>query len=113
MTQILLDPTFIAVRSWIGASLILIGAGLTLVAAIGVALRADPYERMHAASKPQFLGLILLCAGIVAERATWLWVCVAAAVLLVQFVTAPVGSHLVARAFDRFHRLDESEEDPA
>ncbi|WP_051259280.1 cation:proton antiporter [Schaalia suimastitidis] len=95
------------VRTWIGALLILLGAVLTLIAAIGVAIRKDPYERMHVASKPQYLGLIVLCTGIVVETASLWWLITGVVVLILQAVTVPVGSHLVARAFDRTHRLDE------
>ena len=99
------------VRTLAGAIAILFAAILTLIAAIGVGLRSDPYERMHAASKPQFLGLILLCVGIILETASWKWLAVGMIVILLQAITVPVGSHLVARAFDRIHRLDESDND--
>lgn len=95
------------IRTLIGAILILLGAVLTFVAAVGVALRRDPYERMHASSKPQLLGLLLLCTGIVVETGSLKWLAMGTAIVLLQAVTVPVGSHLVARAFDRTHRLDE------
>ena len=104
---------WVQVRTWVGALLILLGAVLTLIAAIGVAIRKDPYERMHVASKPQYLGLIVLCTGIVVETASLWWLITGVVVLILQAVTVPVGSHLVARAFDRTHRLDEPADEEA
>ncbi|MDO3400502.1 monovalent cation/H(+) antiporter subunit G [Mycolicibacterium neoaurum] len=47
----------------ITAVLILSGSGLALTAAIGVVRFPDTLTRMHAASKPQVLGLLLVLAG--------------------------------------------------
>lgn len=91
-------------RLWCGALCLLCGAALTLVAAVGVTTRRDPYERMHAASKPQFLGLTFLCGGVALERWTLAWAATLLIVLLIQFVTAPLGSYLLGSAFDRLHR---------
>ena len=43
--------------------LILAGSALALTAAIGVVRFPDTLSRMHAASKPQTLGLLLVLAG--------------------------------------------------
>jgi multicomponent Na+:H+ antiporter subunit G len=45
------------------AVLILGGSGLALTAAIGVVRFPDTLTRMHAASKPQTLGLLLVLVG--------------------------------------------------
>jgi multicomponent Na+:H+ antiporter subunit G len=81
-----------------GAVLLLVGVFFTLVAAIGLVRFRDVYARMHAASKPQFLGLMFVLAGIGLESWQWRWVVLAATVLILQFITAPVASHLVGRA---------------
>ena len=44
----------------IGALLVLAGSVLALTAAIGVVRFPDSLSRMHAASKPQVLGLLLV-----------------------------------------------------
>lgn len=47
----------------ITAILVLSGSALALTAAIGVVRFPDTLSRMHAASKPQVLGLLLVLAG--------------------------------------------------
>ncbi|MGV0793984.1 monovalent cation/H(+) antiporter subunit G [Mycolicibacterium sp. XJ1819] len=43
--------------------LVLTGSALALTAAIGIARFPDTLSRMHAASKPQVLGLLMVLAG--------------------------------------------------
>ena len=47
----------------VASMLILSGAALALTAAIGVLRFPDTLARMHAATKPQVLGLLLVLAG--------------------------------------------------
>lgn len=47
----------------VAAVLVLGGSTLALTAAIGVARFPDTLSRMHAATKPQVLGLLLVLAG--------------------------------------------------
>ncbi|MGE2832955.1 monovalent cation/H(+) antiporter subunit G [Mycobacterium sp. SMC-4] len=49
----------------IASVLILLGSALALTAAIGVVRFPDTLSRMHAATKPQTLGLLLVLAGAV------------------------------------------------
>ncbi len=86
------------VADWLGAVLLFAGVFFTLVGAIGQIRFQDIYSRMHAASKPQFLGLMFVLAGIGLESWQWRWIVLIIVVLVLQFLTAPVASHLVARA---------------
>ena len=47
----------------LAAVLVLLGSALALTAAIGVVRFPDTLTRMHAATKPQVLGLLLVLAG--------------------------------------------------
>ncbi|BDX34569.1 Na+/H+ antiporter subunit G [Mycobacterium antarcticum] len=47
----------------LAAVLVLAGSALALTAALGVLRFPDSLSRMHAASKPQVLGLLLVLAG--------------------------------------------------
>jgi multicomponent Na+:H+ antiporter subunit G len=81
----------------LSAVLLLSGAALALAAAIGVLRFVDVLSRMHAATKPQVLG-ILLCLGGAALRLrdsvdVWMLVLTGA----FQLLTAPVSAHLIAR----------------
>jgi multicomponent Na+:H+ antiporter subunit G len=78
--------------------LVLIGAALSAVAALGVLRFPDVYTRLHAASKagPLGAGLILLEVGLASgDWATGVR-CVLGALFLV--LTSPVSAHLLARA---------------
>lgn len=82
----------------LGSVLILIGAGFTLTAAIGLVRLPDVLNRMHAASKPQTLGFLLLCAGLAIvlrdPGATTMLILAAG----MQLVTAPVATQMMGKA---------------
>ncbi|MGY2063518.1 cation:proton antiporter, partial [Nocardia gipuzkoensis] len=48
------------VLQWISYVTILFGAGLALTAAIAIVRFPDTLSRMHAATKPQVVGLLLI-----------------------------------------------------
>ena len=80
------------------AVLLLLGAGLTFVAALGLFRLPDLYTRMHAASKAGTAGsgLLLLAVALQAGEVD-VWIkCVLAIVFF--FLTAPVSAHLLAKA---------------
>ncbi len=82
----------------IGGTLMVAGAALSLLAAIGLHRFPDVFARMHAATKPATLGLVLLVAGaaaVVEQGSVGLKLGLAAAL---QFITAPVASHMVGRS---------------
>ena len=80
------------------AVFLMVGALMSLGAAIGLLRFPDLMSRMHAATKPQVLGLFLMLAAIGLQMRTW-WVW---PVLLVawifQLLTAPVAAHMVGRS---------------
>ncbi|WAC65473.1 monovalent cation/H(+) antiporter subunit G [Agrococcus sp. SL85] len=85
----------------VGATLILLGAGFALTAAIGLVRLPDVLNRMHAASKPQTLGFLLLCAGlalVLRDGAATAMLVLAAGL---QLVTAPVATQMMAKAAHR------------
>lgn len=82
----------------VAAVLILLGATLALVAGIGLQRFDDVFSRMHAATKPATLGLLLVLTGSALRLQDPGAVTKLALVVMLQFATAPVGSHLVARA---------------
>ncbi|GEL94117.1 monovalent cation/H(+) antiporter subunit G [Cellulomonas composti] len=74
------------------------GAFFVLAAGVGAARFPDLLARMHAGTKPQTLGLILVLVGLALRLrsggAVWALVLVAVFGLL----TAPVAAHMVGRA---------------
>jgi multicomponent Na+:H+ antiporter subunit G len=87
------------------AVFLVVGALMSLAAAIGLLRFPDLLSRMHAATKPQVLGLFLLLAAIGLQMRTW-WVW---PVLLVawifQLLTVPVSAHMVGRSGYRTKHL--------
>lgn len=78
--------------------LLLSGCLLALLAAIGLNRFPDVFCRMHAATKPATLGLVLVCvatAFTVTARGAWIKLLL---VVVLQFLTAPVAGHMVGRA---------------
>lgn len=78
----------------------LIGGGLLLglVSAIGLNRFDGVLMRIHAASKPQVLGLILVFAGGALAARSWSIAAFLLVVLLAQMLTVPVASVMVGRA---------------
>jgi len=90
----------IEISKFIIGYLILQGALLSLIAAIGVVRLPDPYTRNHAASKSATLGIISILLGLFlyyllidhhANSRVLLGI-------IFVFITAPVAGHLISRA---------------
>jgi multicomponent Na+:H+ antiporter subunit G len=88
--------------------LVLIGALLCLTASIGLLRLRDVPSRLHAATKPQVLGLILICLAIALSLRSWPVVATLVPVVLFQLATAPLSAHMVARAAYRNGTFDEN-----
>ncbi|WP_320536800.1 monovalent cation/H(+) antiporter subunit G [Pseudarthrobacter sp. IC2-21] len=74
------------------------GALMSLAAAVGLLRFPDLLSRMHAATKPQVLGLFLLLAAIGLQmRSWWVWPVLLVAWIF-QLLTVPVSAHMVGRA---------------
>ncbi|MEU2040132.1 monovalent cation/H(+) antiporter subunit G [Nocardia niwae] len=88
----------------LAGTLILFGSTLALTAAIGIVRFPDTLTRMHAATKPQVIGLILVLAGAAIQLRGHgnIWVLVL--VGLFTLLTAPVIAHLIGRTAYREQR---------
>lgn len=87
------------------AILLLGGALMSLAAAIGLMRFPDLMSRMHAASKPQVLGLLLFLMAMAVEFRSWVLLPVLAVCWIFQLLTAPVSAHMVGRAGYRTKHL--------
>ncbi|WP_192625569.1 monovalent cation/H(+) antiporter subunit G [Microbacterium hydrocarbonoxydans] len=90
--------------------LILVGALLCLSAAIGLLRFRDVPSRLHAATKPQVLGLLLICLAIALSQRSvggiLLGLVLVAPIVLMQFATAPLSAHIVGRQAYRNDSID-------
>jgi multicomponent Na+:H+ antiporter subunit G len=100
------EPTTMdAVIDAVSAVFMILGALMSLAAAMGLLRFPDLLSRMHAATKPQVLGLVLLLASIGLQLRTW-WVWPALLVAWIfQLLTVPVSAHMVGRAGYRTKHL--------
>jgi multicomponent Na+:H+ antiporter subunit G len=88
----------------VAAVCLLAGAFLCLTAGMGLVRFPDVLSRMHAGTKPQVLGVLLVMVGAAIRlhgwSASWMLLLVAA----FQLLTAPVSAHMISRvAYRRRH----------
>ena len=93
-----------AVVDVVALGCLLAGAFLCLTAGLGLVRFPDVLSRMHAGTKPQVLGVLLVMVGagirLHGWSATWMLLLVAA----FQMVNAPVSAHMISRvAYRRRH----------
>lgn len=76
----------------------LIGSLFILIAAIGILRMPDLLMRMHAATKAGTLGTGLILIGVIFHFQYWNVTIEALLTILFIYITAPIASHLLARA---------------
>lgn len=89
------------VMDWIASVAIVLGALMSLLAGIAVLRFPDTMSRIHAATKPQVLGIMLLMVGVGLRLQSLAVVGVLVLIVVLQFVTAPVSAHLTVRSVYR------------
>lgn len=82
----------------LSAICLLLGASMSLAAAIGLLRFPDLMSRMHAATKPQVLGLLLMLTAMGLQLRVWSLVPILLIAWLFQLLTVPVSAHMVGRA---------------
>lgn len=78
---------------------------MSLAAAIGLVRFPDLLSRMHSATKPQVLGLLLMLMALALMLRNWTLIPVLALAWIFQLLTAPVSAHMVGRAGYRTKHL--------
>jgi monovalent cation/proton antiporter MnhG/PhaG subunit len=64
-------------------------------------------DRLHAATKPQVLGFILICIAMALALRAWPVVAFLVPVVIIQLATAPLSAHMVGRQAYRNGTIDE------
>ncbi len=82
----------------VASVLVIAGVGLSLVAGLGLQRFPDVFARMHAATKPATLGLVLVLAAAAVRVDDPGDVAKLLLVVALQFLTAPVAAHMIGRA---------------
>ena len=97
-----------SVTEVMSAVLVVAGCALGLLGGLGVYRLPDVFGCMHAATKPPTLGLVLVAVGAILQVNALSGATLLVLVILLQFLTAPVGAHMVARAaYESGDQLDE------
>ncbi len=80
------------------ASLLLLTGGLFYLAGtVGLLRFPDVYSRLHALTKADNLGLLLVCSGLSLLAGTWRAAALLATIWLLGLLAATVSAHLIAR----------------
>lgn len=91
------------------SALCIIGAALlSLAAGIGSLRFPDLLSRMHAASKPQLFGLVLVMFAVGLQTLHWGPISTMILIVLFQLFTVPVAAHMIGRAGYRTKHLRRS-----
>ncbi len=86
---------------------LVLGALMSLLAGIAVLRFPDTMSRIHAATKPQVLGIMLLMLGVGLKLASPAVIGMLLLIIVLQFVTAPVSAHLTVRVAYRDAESDD------
>lgn len=82
----------------ISSVLLLGGVLLAVLAGLGLVRFPDVFSRMHAATKPATLGLLMVTVGAALQQEDRSDVTKLLLVAAFQFLTAPVAAHMIGRA---------------
>ena len=82
----------------LSSALLLGGVGLAVLAGLGLVRFPDVFSRMHAATKPATLGIVLVTVGAALRQDQGDDAVKLLLVAAFQFLTAPVAAHMIGRA---------------
>lgn len=91
----------------VAAACFLLGSVLALVAAVGVLRLPDLLSRMHAATKPQVLGILLVLLGLGFRLRDPAAIGILLLIAASQMLTTPVANHMLGRASLRAGQIRE------
>ncbi|MBK0419234.1 monovalent cation/H(+) antiporter subunit G [Leucobacter sp. CSA1] len=85
---------------------LLLAAVLSVAAGVGLLRFPDALSRLHAATKPQIFGLLLIILAIALEERSFSTLLALIPVFVFQSLTAPISAHMVGRAAYRTGQLN-------
>jgi multicomponent Na+:H+ antiporter subunit G len=90
----------------IGEAIVLLGAVLVLLSAIGVIRFGDVLSRMQSLTKASTLGVVFVTIGSTIVLPTWNDDTSAMAAAVLQLLTLPISASLIARATYRARNIE-------
>lgn len=90
------------------ASLVCVVLAVVFSASAGIGLLRfpDALSRLHAATKPQVFGLLLIIAAVALEQRSFMTLLALLPAFVFQSLTAPIAAHMVGRAAYRAGQVD-------
>lgn len=101
-----MSPVADTVLDVLTAVCLVVGALMSLAAAIGLVRFPDLLTRMHAGSKPQVFGLLLMLTAVALANRDPAMVPLIALGWIFQLLTVPVSAHMVGRSTYRTKHLN-------
>lgn len=89
--------------------LLIVGCLMSFTAGLGLIRLPDLLARMHAATKPQVLGLLCMLLAVVIGSRAWSLLPLAMLAWLLMLFTAPVSAHMVGRSGYRTKHMSEAD----
>ncbi len=86
-----------SVAEWIATGLLLGGAAFFLTGTVGLVRFPDALSRLHALTKADNVGLLLICAGLAVLGGSVLQAGLLLMIWLMAMLAATVSAHLIAR----------------
>lgn len=93
-----MNEVFPVVRDAVSMAAFVVGGLLALVASLGLHRLGSTRSRMHATTKPATLGVLLCAIGAAVQLSQPSDIVKVVVVVVLQFVTAPIGAHMLGRA---------------
>ncbi len=90
------------------ALLLLLGCGFYLAGTVGLLRFPDTHSRLHALTKADNLGLLLVCAGLAVHSRSLRASLLLGLIWLLALTASSVSAHLIARRAYRVRRSEES-----
>lgn len=84
--------------AFVAGTLLLVGATLALLAAIGVLRMPDVFTRMQSSTKASTLGLACLLVGLIVLHPNAEFIIRAGSIAAFVMLTTPVSAHVIARS---------------
>ncbi|MCC5863819.1 MAG: monovalent cation/H(+) antiporter subunit G [Wenzhouxiangella sp.] len=81
----------------LAAALLLAGGLFYLAGTVGLLRFPDVYSRLHALTKADNLGLLLVCSGLSLLAGSWRAAALLGTIWLLGLLAATVSAHLIAR----------------
>lgn len=87
----------------------LVGVSMAVIAAVGLHRLERTTSRMHAATKPATLGVLCCAIGAALQMDNLSSITKIAVVVAFQFITVPIGAHMLSRAITQDGTTETSE----